>query len=147
VYRAKDTVLGREVAVRCCRGLLGDAERVARFSREAQALAALSIRTSRPSTDSNSQRGARAGVELVEGPTLAERIAKGRLPVDEALGVARQIAEALGGGAREGDRASGPEAGQREDPSGWAGEGARFRVAKALDREAPPALDRRNRRR
>jgi serine/threonine protein kinase len=97
VYRAKDTVLGREVAVKVLPpAFSADPERVARFQREAQALAALS-HPNIASIYGFEQSGAiRALVmELVEGPTLADRIAKGRLPVEEALTIARQIAEAL----------------------------------------------------
>jgi serine/threonine protein kinase len=97
VYRAKDTVLGREVAVKILTpAFSADPERVARFQREAQALAALS-HPNIASIYGFEQSGAvRALVmELVEGPTLADRIAKGRIPLKEALTIARQIAEAL----------------------------------------------------
>src|SRR4029453_8697911 len=97
VYRATDTRLGREVAIKLLpAALAGDAERLQGFEREAQLLAALNhphIATIHGVEDSD---GAKALVlELVEGPTLQDRIAQGPLPVDEALAIARQIAEAL----------------------------------------------------
>ena len=97
VYRAHDEQLGREVAIKILpRSSASDPERLARFDREARLLAALN----------HPHIGAIYGVEpvdgrpalvleLVEGETLAERIAAGRLPVAEALTIARQIAEAL----------------------------------------------------
>src|SRR5258706_1299227 len=97
VYRARDTVLGREVAVRVLPAAFSaDPDRVARFQREAQALAALSHPNIAAIYGFEQSGSVRALVmELIEGPTLADRIAKGRLPVEESLTVARQIAEAL----------------------------------------------------
>src|SRR4029450_7001560 len=97
VYRATDTRLGREVAIKLLPAALAeDAERLQRFEREGQPPAALHpphIATIHGVEDSD---GAKALVlELVEGPTLQDRIAQGPLPVDEALAIARQIAEAL----------------------------------------------------
>ena len=93
VYRATDTKLTREVAVKVLPDVLAaDPDRLARFSREAQVLASLN----------HPNIAAIYGVEesalileLVEGPTLAERIALGPIPLDEALPIAIQIAEAL----------------------------------------------------
>ena len=104
VYRATDTNLGRAVAIKVLPDAVAqDGERLARFDREARTLAALNhpnlatihgLERS-PSTGAG-QAGAIALVmELVEGPTLADRIAQGAIPVDEALGIARQITEAL----------------------------------------------------
>src|SRR5262245_2647021 len=105
VYRARDTKLGRDVAIKVIpEGFLSDAERVARFEREARLQATLNHPHIRAiygleETDlSTASRGTtvRALVlELVEGVMLAERLASGPLPVPEALTVARQIAEAL----------------------------------------------------
>jgi serine/threonine protein kinase len=98
VYRARDTKLGRDVAIKVLPDAFAhDAERMARFEREAQVLASLNhpnIATIHGLEESN---GVRALVmELVEGPTLADRIAQqGPLPVDEALALAKQIAEGL----------------------------------------------------
>ncbi len=106
VYRARDTKLGREVAIKVLPELFaGDAERLQRFEREAQALAALNhpniaqiygIEDAGPGTGSG-QGGAPAIVmELVGGRTLAEILgASGALPLDEARSIACQIAEAL----------------------------------------------------
>jgi Tol biopolymer transport system component len=127
VYRARDTKLGREVALKVLpQAFAADAERMARFQREAQVLASLNHPNIAAIYGLEDSGGVRALVmELVEGPTLAERIATparrdsvgagllpapgrpqesalalGRpqgspLPLDEALGIARQIAEAF----------------------------------------------------
>ena len=97
VYRAKDTKLGREVALKVLPASFSDdAHRVARFKREAQLLASLNhphIGGIHGLEDAN---GVTALVlELVEGPTLADRIAEGPILLDEALPIAKQIAEAL----------------------------------------------------
>src|SRR6266516_4863376 len=93
VYRAKDTKLGREVAIKVIPDVFAqDADRMARFTREAQVLAALN----HPNIAAIYGVEERALVmELVEGPTLAERIAKGAMTLEEALPIAKQIAEAL----------------------------------------------------
>jgi Tol biopolymer transport system component len=97
VYRARDTRLDRDVAIKVLPDALAqDAERLARFRREAQVLAALNY----PNIAAiygfeESDTTCALVMELIEGPTLADRIAAGPLPLDEALPVARQIAEAL----------------------------------------------------
>src|SRR5437660_1741121 len=103
VYRATDTRLKRQVAIKILPAdLAADPERLARFQREAEVLAALNhprvaaiygIEESNPSTGSGQVRA--LVMELVEGPTLADRIAQGPIPIDEALPIARQIADAL----------------------------------------------------
>src|SRR6267378_4953700 len=97
VYRARDTKLGRDVAIKILPQIFtSDPERLARFEREARMLAALN----------HPHIGAIYGIEevesvhalvleLVEGDTLAERLRRGPLPVNDAVAVARQIAEAL----------------------------------------------------
>src|SRR5512144_2898838 len=97
VYRARDTRLGRDVALKTLPvSFTHDAERIGRFRREAQVLAALN----------HPQIGSIYGfeeidghhllvLELVEGETLAGRIARGPLPIDESISIGRQIAEAL----------------------------------------------------
>ena len=76
--------------------MAGDAARVARFQREAEALAPLNHPNIAQVHGLEKSAGVTALVmELVEGPTLADRIAQGPMPVDEALPIARQIAEAL----------------------------------------------------
>ena len=93
VYRARDTRLGRDVALKVLPdAFAADPDRLARFEREAQVLASLN----HPNIGAIYGFEGRALVlELVDGPTLADRIARGRLPLDEALAIARQIAGAL----------------------------------------------------
>jgi serine/threonine protein kinase len=97
VYRGRDARLKRDVALKILPSTVAaDAERLARFEREAQALAAINHPNIAAIYGLEESAGVRALVlELVEGETLAERIARGRLPVDEALAIARQIATAL----------------------------------------------------
>jgi Tol biopolymer transport system component len=97
VYRAHDTRLGREVALKILpESFTHDRERLARFRREAHVLAALNhphIAAIYGLEEANGRRF--LVLELVDGETLADRLARGRLPVDEVLAVATQIAEAL----------------------------------------------------
>jgi Tol biopolymer transport system component len=97
VYKAKDSQLGREVALKVLpEGLTQDAERLARFEREAKLLASLNHPNIAQIYGLETSGGSPALVmELVEGPTLADRLAQGSLPIDESLSIARQIAEAL----------------------------------------------------
>lgn len=102
VYRARDTKLGRDVAVKVLPApFTSDVERVARFEREARLLAALNhphIASIYGIEDGAAEAGhhVRALIlELVEGDTLADRVAQGPIPIDQALLIARQIAEAL----------------------------------------------------
>ena len=97
VYRARDSKLGRDVAIKVLpSSLTSDPDRLARFSREAQVLASLNhpniagIYHVEETAD-----GPAIVMELVEGETLADRIGCGTIPVDEALPIAKQIAEAL----------------------------------------------------
>jgi hypothetical protein len=107
VYRARDTKLDRDVAIKILPDAFAhDPERVARFEREAKTLAALN----HPNIGSIygleeyehtdvvsgfSRTGLALVLELVEGPTLADRITQGPIPITEALAIARQMAEAL----------------------------------------------------
>src|SRR3989442_417442 len=97
VYRARDTKLGRAVAVKVLPdALAADADRVARFEREAKALAALNHPHIAALYGMDEADGRHFLVmELVEGETLAERLLRGPMPVGEALKTATQIAEAL----------------------------------------------------
>ena len=97
VYRARDTALRRDVAIKILPALwASDPERLHRFEREAQLLAALNHPHIGAIYGLESAAGQRALVlELVEGPTLADRVMRGPLPVSEALAIARQIADAL----------------------------------------------------
>src|SRR5215208_2045271 len=97
VYRARDSRLHRDVAIKVLPDLVAvDPDRLARFTREAQLLASLNHPNIGAIYGLEQADGRHALVlELVEGPTLADRIEQGALPLDEALFVARQIAEAL----------------------------------------------------
>src|SRR6476646_3519995 len=97
VYRARDARLGRDVAIKVLpTELASDPQRLARFEREAQVLASLNHSNIAHIHGIEDSTGAPALVmELVEGSTLADRIRKGPVPFDEALPIARQIAEAL----------------------------------------------------
>nr|MBA2355626.1 serine/threonine protein kinase [Acidobacteriota bacterium] len=97
VYRARDTKLGRDVALKTLpAAVVHDAERLARFDREARTLASLNhphiaqIYGLEQSGDTST-----LVMELVEGEDLSARIAQGPLALDEAVPIARQIAEAL----------------------------------------------------
>ena len=97
VYRARDSKLQRDVAIKVLpEALAHDTERLARFEREARTLASLNHPQIAQIYGLEESDGISALVmELVEGPTLADRIAGRPLPMDEALPIARQIAEAL----------------------------------------------------
>ena len=97
VYRAIDTNLGRHVAIKVLPDAFAhDPERVARFEREAKTLASLNHPHIAQVYGLEKSQGTYALVmELVEGEDLSQRIARGAIPLDEALPIARQIAEAL----------------------------------------------------
>ncbi len=97
VYRAEDMVLGRQVALKVLPDIfVGDSERLARFEREAKLLDSLNHPNIAAIHGLEKADGKRVLVlELVEGETLAERLRKGPLPVEEALEICRQIAESL----------------------------------------------------
>ena len=97
VYRARDSKLGRDVAIKILPShFTADPERRARFAREARTLATLNHPHIGAIYGLEEADGVSALVlELVEGPTLAERLERGALPIPQALAVARQIAEAL----------------------------------------------------
>ena len=97
VYRARDTTLGREVAIKILpRAFTSDPGRLARFEREARILATLNHSHIGAIYGLEAHDGVRALVlELVEGDTLADRVARGPIPITDARMQARQIAEAL----------------------------------------------------
>ena len=97
VYRATDTNLKRQVAIKVLpASLAGDVDRLARFQREAEVLAALNHPNIAQIYGLEKSDGMTALVmELVEGEDLSQRIARGAMPLDEALPLAKQIAEAL----------------------------------------------------
>ena len=97
VYQARDTKLDRDVALKVLpEAFTSDPDRLARFEREAKVLASLNHPNIGSIYGLEEAEGVRALVlELIEGPTLADRIAQGPIPLDEALPIAKQIAEAL----------------------------------------------------
>jgi serine/threonine-protein kinase len=97
VYRATDTTLGRQVAIKVLPDAFAqDAERLARFEREAKTLASLNHPNIAAIYAVEKSGGTLALVmELVEGDDLSQRIARGAIPLDEALPIAKQIADAL----------------------------------------------------
>jgi serine/threonine-protein kinase len=110
VYQARDTRLGRDVAIKVLpQDVAADPARISRFRREAQLLASLNhpniasiygFEEAQPFTSSGPSPSTSSGalalvLELVDGPTLADRIAYGPVPLDEALAIARQISDAL----------------------------------------------------
>ena len=140
VYRARDSILGRDVALKVLApALAGDSQYMARFQREAQVLASLNHPHIAILHGLQECDGVRALVmELVEGPTLAERISAGPIPVAEALPIARQIADALEAAHERG------VVHRDLKPANvkFTGEGAvkvlDFGLAKALDDDAAP---------
>src|SRR3989454_7286624 len=97
VYRARDTKLKRDVAIKILPDEFSrDADRLSRFQREAEVLASLNHPNIAAIYDLQEANGSRYLVlELVEGETLADRIARGPIPVEEALDIAKNICEAL----------------------------------------------------
>ncbi|HSF17632.1 MAG TPA: protein kinase [Vicinamibacteria bacterium] len=102
VYRATDTKLGREVAIKVLpAALAADRERLARFEREAKLLASLNhpniahVYGFESATLEDGSSVHFLAMELVEGEDLSERLKRGPIPIDEALAIAKQIAEAL----------------------------------------------------
>ena len=105
VYRARDSQLKRDVEIKILPAdVTADADRLARFQREAEILASLNhaniaqvfgIAEADPSTSSGLAGVRGIVMELAEGQTLAQMLSQGPLPLGEALGIARQIAEAL----------------------------------------------------
>ena len=97
VYRARDTRLNRDAAIKVLPATFAqDADRVARFRREAQVLAALNhpnIASIHGLEDANDTVA--LALEYVDGEDLAERLRRGAIPLDEALAIARQVAEGL----------------------------------------------------
>src|SRR5678809_268083 len=97
VYKARDTKLDREVAIKVLPQVLArDPERLARFEREAKVLASLdhpNIGHIHGILDSEDSRG--LVLALIDGPTLADRINAGPIPLDETIAISKQIIEAL----------------------------------------------------
>src|SRR6476659_2857839 len=97
VYRARDLKLKRDVAIKILPDEFSrDPDRVSRFQREAEVLASLNHPNIAAIYDLQEANGSRFLIlELIEGETLAYRIARGPIPVDEALDIAKYVCEAL----------------------------------------------------
>jgi serine/threonine protein kinase/Tol biopolymer transport system component len=109
VYRGRDAALNRDVAIKVLpAALAADAERLARFKREAQVLASLNhpnvahVYGFEGAALSDGRTEHFLAMELVEGEDLSERLTRGAIPVDEAIAIAKQIAEALEGAHEHG---------------------------------------------
>ena len=142
VYRARDTKLQRDVAIKVLpEALAHDTERLARFEREARTLASLNHPQIGQIYGLEESDGIKALVlELVEGPTLADRIAERPLPMEEALPIARQIAEALEAAHEQGIIHRDLKPANIKVRADGAVKVLDFGLAKALD-PAPPAID------
>src|SRR5947209_3465299 len=96
VYKASDTNLKRSVAIKVLPlSVAADAERLARFQREAEVLAALHPNIAAIYGSEKSADATAIVMELVEGDDLSQRIARGAIPIGEAFAIAKQIADAL----------------------------------------------------
>src|SRR5438874_11739565 len=136
VYRATDTKLGRSVALKILpQQFAADPDRMSRFQREAQVLAQLNhpnIATIHGLEQSGSMQS--LIMELVDGPTLADRIAQGPIPLDEALPMAQQIAEALEYAHARGIVHRNLKPANNQAHRRWKSEGPRFRPRESNDR-------------
>jgi eukaryotic-like serine/threonine-protein kinase len=123
VWLARDPRLNRDVAIKKSAQQFNH-----RFEGEAKAIAALN----HPNICTLYDVGPDYLVmELVEGPTLDERMAEGPIPLDEALGIASQIADALEAAHEKGLVHRDLKPGEYQDPAGWFGEGPGFRTGEA----------------
>jgi serine/threonine protein kinase len=129
VYRATDTSLGRQVAIKVLpEAFAQDAERLARFEREAKTLASLNHPHIAQIYGLEKSSGIHALVmELVDAEDLSQRIARGAIPLGEALPIAKQIAEALEAAHEQGDRSPRSETREHQGHSRRRSEGAGFR--------------------
>ena len=130
VYRARDPTLGRDVAIKLLpRIFASDPDRLARFDREARLLASLNHPHIGAIYGVEQSEGVPALIlELVEGPTLADRLAEGPIPLTESLGIARQIVDALVAAHEQRDHPSGSEAREHQDHARRHRQGARLRL-------------------
>ena len=135
VYRATDTRLGRDVALKLLpEAFASDPDRLARFEREAKLLASLyhpSIATLFGLEEVAGQRV--LVMELVQGEDLAERLKRGPIPVDEAIADRAADRGSARGGAREGHRPPRPQARERQADARRQGQGARLRPRQGLE--------------
>jgi serine/threonine protein kinase len=128
VYRARDTRLKREVAIKVLPDAFArDPERIARFQREAEMLATLN-HPNIGAVYGFEQEATALILELVEGPTLADRLVHGAVPVDEACAIANQIADALVAAHDKNVIPSRSETGQHQGHARRKSEGPRLRA-------------------
>ena len=129
VYRARDTRLARDVAIKVLpAAFTSDPDRLARFEREARTLAALNHPHIAAIYGIEEATGVRALVlELVEGETLANRIARG-LKVSDALAISTADRRGARRRAREGRGAPRPQAAEHHADKGWGGQSSRLRI-------------------
>jgi serine/threonine protein kinase len=134
VFRARDTRLDRDVAIKILpEAFAHDADRLARFTREAKTLASLNHPNIAGIYGLEESGGMSALVmELVEGDDLSQRIAKGALPIDEALPIAKQIAEALEAAHEQGIIHRDLKPANVKVRADGLGEGARFRFGQGV---------------
>ena len=137
VWRARDGKLGRDVAIKVLpEAFAADPERLARFRREAQVLAVLNHPHIAAIYGLEETGGVEALVlKLVEGETLAERLARGPIPVEEALEIARQIAEALEAAHEKGIVHRDLKPANIKITPARDGEGARLRAGEGADEQ------------
>ena len=130
VYRAHDTKLGRDVAIKVLpHTFAADLDRLARFEREAQVLAALNHPNIAAIYGVEDSSGVHALVmELIDGETLWDRLRCGPIPLEEAVPIARQIAEALEAAHEKGIIHRDLKPSNIELTSDWRGQGARLRA-------------------
>ena len=152
VYRARDTKLNRDVAIKVLPDVCRRRSRAPRAvpARSADARVAESSATSRHiyGLEDSRRRAARSCMELVEGPTLADRIAQGPIPLDEALPIAKQIAEALEAAHEQGIIHRDLKPANIKVHAGRHGEGAGLRAGEGdASRRARQRRSRRSRRR
>ena len=152
VYRARDTKLDRDVALKILpASFAGDADRLLRFEREAKTLAALNhphIAQIYGLEESRLTGGPVTALvmELVEGEDLAQRITRGPIPIDEAIPIARQIAEAIEAAHDQGIIHRDLKPANVKVRARWHGEGARFRFGESpgcrrICRRSIPRID------
>ena len=139
VYRATDTTLGRDVAIKVLPPEVAqDTERLGRFRREAHLLASLNhpnIAAIYGLQEADGQPF--IALELVEGEDLKERLARGAIPLDEALEIAVADRRSPRGSPQQGHRPSRPEARERQAHARRQGEGARLRPGESVGRRVP----------
>ena len=135
VYRAHDTTLGRDVAIKILPDLFADdPDRLARFEREARTLASLNHPNIAQIYGLEGTPRAALVMELVDGEDLSVRLARGPMPLSRGAAGRHAGGRRGGGRARSGHHPPGPEAGQYQGAPRRHGQGARLRPGKGHDR-------------